>query len=203
LSVIAWITTVRCNLAFVQLKPDTRPVLKQVLSGLRISVVLIVIAVISSFVLQFIPVRRIEAYYWHLRHGTSMTIGGYRFPVPKHWYVDSISASDVLLVNLNTGDSIMVLTSSGPHRIALAAWEALTSRPIANASTSVLGRKEFQVSGETIVCIEKNLDSKAVRLYPIECRLESALEVTFQPYLFSTKDHDQMFYSMLQQVRRL
>ena len=72
-----------------------------------------------------------------------------------------------------------------------------------DGSTKILGRRELNVSGETTLCIEKNLDTKAVRLYPIECRSESALQVTFQPYLFSAKDHDQMFYSLLQQVQKL
>jgi len=47
----------------VRLKPDTRPISKQVLSGLKISAVLIVVAVMSLVVLQFIPVHRIKAYY--------------------------------------------------------------------------------------------------------------------------------------------
>ena len=185
----------------MRLKPDTRPVSKQVLSGLKISAVLIVAAVVFLVVLQFVPVHRIEAYYWHLRHGSSVAIGSYRFPVPKQWYVNYISADDVLLVNLNTGDGITVRTN--PHRFTLQNWEALVSRSMPDGSTRVLRRKELQVSGETMVCIEKNLDTKAVRFYPIECRSESALEVTFQPYIFSTKDHDQMFYSLLQQVQKL
>ena len=185
------------------MQPDPRPVSKKVLSGLKISAVLIATAVMSLVFLRFVPVHRIEAYYWHLRHGTSVELGSYRFPVPKQWYVDSYSANDVMLVDLNTGDSIMVRTSSGPSRFTLPAWEALTSRPMGDGSTKILGRRELQVSGETILCIEKNLDSKSVRLYPIECRSESALEVTFQPYLFSAKDHDHMFYSLLQQVQKL
>jgi len=165
--------------------------------------VLIAAAVTSLIILRFIPVHRIEAYYWHLRDGTSVAIGSYRFPVPKQWYVHYISDNDVMLVNLNTGDGITVRTSSGARRFTLPAWESLISRPMLDGSTKILGRKELQVSGEKIVCIEKNLDTNTVRFYPIECRSESALEVNFQPYLFSAKDHDQMFYSLLQQVQKL
>lgn len=178
-------------MAIVLLNPDTRPVSKQVLSGLKISAGLIVVTALSLVVLRFIPVHRVEAYYWHLRHGTSLAIGSYRFPVPKQWYVDYISANDVMLLNLNTGDGIMVRTSSGPQRFTLSAWEALVSRPVSDGSTKVLGRKELQISGETIVCIEKNLDTKSLRLYPIECRSESALEVssnrTFVPPKTTTR----------------
>jgi hypothetical protein len=157
----------------------------------------------SLVFLQFIPVHRIEAIYWHARHGTSIEVGSYRFPVPKQWYVDQYSPNDVMLIDLNTGDGITVRTSSGPSRLTLPAWETLNSRPTRNGSAKILGRRELQVGGETILCIEKNLDTKATRLYPIECRSENALEVSFLPYLFSTKDHDQMFYSLLQQVQKL
>src|SRR5947209_16432372 len=110
----------------------------------------------SLVFLRFVPVHRIEAYYWHLRHGTSVDIGRFRFPVPKQWYVDSYSANDVLLVDLNTGDSIMVRTSSGPNRFTLPAWETLISGPMRDGSTKILDRRELRVSGETILCFEKN-----------------------------------------------
>ena len=152
--------------------------------------------------LQFIPIHRIEAFYWHVRHGTSVNIGSFRFPVPKQWYVAQYSPNDVVLIDLDTGDSVMVRTSSGPSRFTLPAWEALISRPMRDGGTKILGRRELQVGGETILCVEKNLDTEAVRLYPIECRAENGLEVSFEPYLFSAKDHDQMFYSLLQQAHR-
>ena len=138
-----------------------------------------------------------------MRHGTSVEVGSYRFPVPKHWYIDHYSANDVMLVDLDTGDGIAVRTSSGPSRSTLPVWEALISRPMRDDTTKIVGRRELRVSGETILCIEKNVDTKAVRLYPIECRSENALEVSFVPYLFSAKDHDQMFYSLLQQMQKL
>jgi hypothetical protein len=108
-----------------------------------------------------------------------------------------------MLVDLNTGDVITVRTSSGPGRSTLAAWDALIRRSMADGSTKILGRRELHVSGETILCVETNFDTKALRLYPIQCRSESALEVTFEPNVLSAKDHDQMFYSLLQQVQKL
>jgi hypothetical protein len=183
--------------------PDTRSVSTQVLSGLKISGVFTAMLVMSLFFLHFIPVNRIEAFCWHARHSSSVEVGSYRFPVPKQWYVDRYSANDVMLVDLNSGDGISVRTSLVPSRSTLPAWEALISRPMRDGSTKILGRREFQVSGETILCIEKNLDTKAVHLYPIECRSENSLEVFFLPYLFSAKDHDQTFYSLLKQVQKL
>jgi hypothetical protein len=185
------------------MQPDTRPVSQQVLSGLKISAILVGLVIVCLVFLRFIPVHRIEAYYWHVRHGNSVEVGRYRFPVPKPWYVLTFSTNDVMLVDLNTGDGITVRKSSAVDRLTLASWEALVSRPMADGSKKILGRKELQVSGERILCVETNLNTKAVRLYPIQCRSETALEVTFQPYIFSAKDHDQMFYSLLQQIQKL
>jgi hypothetical protein len=187
----------------VGLEADTRPVSKQVLSGLKISAVLVAALITSLVLMSFIPVRRIEAFYWHWRHGTSIDVGSYRFPVPKQWYVTDLSTDDFLLVDLDNGDSISVRMSPRPGRFTLAAWEALITRPMLDGNTKILGRKELQISGETILCVEKNLDTKAVRIYPIECRSESALEVTFHPNILATTDHNQMFYSLLQQVQKL
>jgi hypothetical protein len=110
-----------------------------------------------------------------------------------------------MLVDLNTGDGITVRAGSAPTGFTLPAWAALISRPTPDGSSKmkVLRRKELQVSGEKILCFETNLDTKAIRLYPIQCRSESSLEVTFQPNILSAKDHDQMFYSLLQQVQKL
>ncbi len=185
------------------MQKDTRSVSQQVLSGLKISAVVVAVVVLSLVLLNFIPLRRIETYYWHMRHGNSVEVGTYRFPVPKQWYVDSFSANDVMLVDLSTGDDIMVRMSSVPGHSTLGAWGALISRPRPDGSTKILGRKELQINGEMVLCVEKNLDTKSVRLYPIECRSEGALEVNFQPYLFSAKDHDQTFYSLLQQLQKL
>jgi len=191
------------NLSPVRIQKDTRSVSQQVLSGLKISVVLVIVVIVSVVFLKFIPTRHIETYYWHVRHGNSVEVGHYRFPVPKQWYVDSFSANDVLLVDLNTGDGIAVRMSSVPGRSTLGDRDALISRPMRDGSTKILGRKELQVNGETFLCVEKTLDIKSVRLYPIECRSEGALEVTFQPYVCSAKDHDHMFYSLLQQLQKL
>ena len=187
----------------MRLEADTRPVSQQVLSGLKISGVLIVVVIMSLVLLRFIPVRRIESFYWHWRHGTSIDVGAYRFPVPKQWYVDYISADDFLLVDLNTGDTVSVRMSTRVSRSTLSAWEEFTIRPTPDGNMKTLGRKELQVSGERILCVEKDLDTKAVRLYPIECRSERGIEVTFQPNIFSTTEHNQMFYSLLQQVQKL
>jgi hypothetical protein len=179
-----------------------RSVPKKVFSGLKIGAVLVAVVALSLAFLSFIPVRRIEAYYWHLRHGNSVEVGGYRFPVPNQWYVNSLSANDVMLIDLNTGDSITVQVRSAVGRSTLAAWEALIAHPVPGGSEKVLRQKELQASAEPMVCVEKSMNAKGIILYPIYCRSESALDVTFAPQISSAKHDDQTFYSLLQQLRR-
>lgn len=135
-----------------------------------------------------------------MRHGTSIVVGKYRFPVPKGWYVVHQSADDLMLVDLNTGDAVSVQTSSRP-KATLAAWSALMTRPTPHGSLKTLGQKELQAGGEALLCMEQDFDTKPTHLYPIECRSDGGLEVTFTPYLSSGNGHSQMFYSLLQQVR--
>lgn len=184
-------------------QPDAPSVPRQVLSGLKISAALAAATLLLLVVVQFIPLHRIQAYVWHVRHGVSVHVGSYRFPVPRQWYVVNYSATDVMLIDLNTGDSISVRTGSMPGRSALESWLALDRSPMPNSNTKILDQKDMRVGDEMFVCIEKNVNSKAIRLYPIDCRSENGLEVTFQPYLFSAKDHDQMFYSLLRLVQKL
>lgn len=111
------------------------------------------------------------------------------------------SADDVFLVDLKTGDEIWVRTTFRP-KATLAAWSALMSRPLPDGSMKILGQRELQLDGEALVCIEREFDTKKFYLYPIECRSDGALEVTFTSDISSGEGDKQMFYSLLQQVRK-
>lgn len=181
----------------MRLLDDTRTVTHQVLSGLKISAFGVGTVIMISIFLSFIPVHRIEAFYWHLRHGVFINVGVYHIPVPKHWYVADHSSNDVMMVDLDTGDGILVRTSSA--RPTLAAWWAMTNRPASDGDMKIVGRRELQVGGETMICAERDLVAKSIHMYPIECRSEDGLEVTF----FAPRGHDETFYSLLQQVQKL
>ena len=45
---------------------------------------------------------RTAAWFWHLRHGTTLSIGNYVVPVPSNWYVESQSGEGQLLVRIDT-----------------------------------------------------------------------------------------------------
>jgi hypothetical protein len=91
------------------------------------------------------------------------------------------------------------------RRVQQLSWPGIGHRDLG----AVAGRKtsgsprcrrqgQLQINGEKVLCVEK----KVVRMYPISCRSESGLEVSFVPYLLSAKDHDQTFYSLLQQLQK-
>jgi hypothetical protein len=144
------------NLISVRMQPDTRPVSQQVLSGLKISAILVALVIVCLvFPASSFRCTASRRYYWHVRYGNSVEVGRYRFPVPKQWYVVSNSTNDVLLVDLNTGDGIAVRPSSASDRFTLASWEALMSRSMADGSTKILGRKELQVGGERILALRR------------------------------------------------
>ena len=183
------------------MKRDSRPVAEQVLSGLKIGTVILAIGAGVLICFYYIPKHRIEAYFWHLRHGHTIDVGQYRVPVPQQWYVERISENDAMLINLTTGDSILALTNGLP-KPTLSAWSNLTRRS-ANETMKPTGQRDFRISGESFLCIEQDFRTKTMHLYPIQCRSDGGFEVIFQPYFNVRKEHDGAFYSLLQRIQKL
>ena len=179
------------------MKKDARPISRQVLSGLKISAVIVALGAGLLYCSSFIPIR-IEAFVWHLRHGISVEVGSYRFPAPKEWYVEKSSPDDALLIDLRSGDSIDVREIHRSKRLTLAAWSEWVSHP--REDLKVTGRRELRIGNETILCLEEDFDLKKFHVYPISCRSEGALEVSFMPFLTSGNNRKETFYSMLQQT---
>jgi hypothetical protein len=65
------------------------------------------------------------------------------------------------------------------------------------------GQRNFNISGETFLCIEQEVDlgPKLGHIYPIQCLSDGGLEVNFQSYLGVGRVHDAAFYSLLQRVQ--
>jgi hypothetical protein len=181
-------------MAFIR---DPRPVWQQVLSGLKIGAVLIAVGASVRVLWPYTPVPRIEAYIWHLRHGNTIEVGQYRVPVPKQWYVEHISANDMMLIDLNTGD--VIRAGIDPVGLTLSKWSDLNSRMSTMETT---GQRDFHISGEKFLCFEQDLDAKSARLYPIQCRSDGGLEVNFVPYLGVGRKHDAAFYSLMQRIQK-
>jgi len=194
-------------MAFIR---DPRPVRQQILSGLKISAVLIAVGATVLLLGPYIPVRRIEAYIWHLRHGNSIGIGQYRVPVPKYWYVWPMEGNPptngVLMTDLNTGDGISAQQSDLLKGRTLSEWSEWVSRAFATSQTTKkTGQRDYRINGETFRCLEEDFDNgpKLGHLYSIECLSEGGLEVQFMTGLGVGRGHDAAFYSLLQRIQKL
>jgi hypothetical protein len=198
------------------MKRDPRPVSQQVVSGLKIGALLLVgigVVVCLSYIPVHrieasIPVRRIEAHIWHLRHGNTIDVGQYRVPVPMEWYVEPRISDGVMLIDLNTGDSTFVQTSGLPKGRTLSSWADFVSRASAISATMKTTRqRNFNINGETFLCIEQEVDIGPrlghIYIYPIQCLSDGGLEVRFQSHLAVGRMRYATFYSLLQRVQKL
>ena len=181
------------------LKKDSRPVFQQVLSGLMISAAMIAIVAGLAACLSFAPGSRITAFFWHLRYGTTVDVGVYRFPAPKQWYVQKFSSRDVLLFNLENGDTIQLMDTRGPNRLTLPKWSEVTSKP--SVDTKVTGQRALRIENENVLCVEKDVDMKNSHMFAVSCRSEGALEILFTSFRKSRESGNEAFYSMLQQTK--
>jgi hypothetical protein len=176
--------------------------LQQVISGIKIGAVPILSAIALLVFVHFIPVHRIEAYFWHIRHGNSIEVGGFICPALREWYVERISSDDVMMVNLKTGDGINVAKTANASQSSLAVWSQIMSRPAVGNGIRTRGRREIQLGGDPFVCIEQEFDVEVSRFYPIDCRSSGALELRFTPNPARGRERDEVFYSLLAQTRK-
>ena len=151
---------------------------------------------------KLIPIHRVQAYYWHVVHGTSIEFAGYRLPVPREWFVERQSPTDLMLIDLKTGDSISV-TPVPWVKQPLTSWVQAISRPTRDGMTKILGQREIEISNEAVVCLEQDVNLKQMHLYPIQCRSARGLEIRFTPQPVSGRKNVQKFYSLMQQIRKL
>ena len=91
---------------------------------------------------------------WHMRHGTSLTIGNYTGPIPMNWYVQDIDGVGPLLYRLDTDD------------------HTPTKRLKAHASISLL--EMSMQNNDRALAIKRSLDVGAIKKYS-----ESVLQHTF------------------------
>lgn len=186
------------------MRRDPRPVWQQVLSGLKIAAGIIIIGAAVLALPSYIPRARIANFVWHLRHGNTMDLLGYRIPVPRDWYVINQSHDDLGLVNVNSGDTVMVLPNKFPTHLPLSAWADSMSHPIIKHKDDfkTTGQRTFKVNDETLLCFEQVATRESIHLYMISCQSESGLTARF----FSVnagKERDEAFYELLQQIRKL
>jgi hypothetical protein len=170
-------------------------------SGLIIAATLLAFGVLVLLCLSLVPVHRVEAYVWHLRHGNFVTAGHFRFPVPEHWHVEVISQDMVMLVNLDNGDGVLLRSEKPPKGFTLARWSELqtTSSP----ERSIRATRELNVEGERVLCIERDDDLTRFKMHSIQCRAETGLDIMFTPNLSLDSEGSGRFYALLSHVQKM
>lgn len=106
---------------------------------------------------------RIEAWLWHLRHGTSINVGNHVVPVPANWYVESQEGGGQLLVRIDTSDqmpskklkahaSILLFPENPLNDLDLARLTSLDLMSLKKDGVEPVLRRTFNAGGGTISC---------------------------------------------------
>jgi hypothetical protein len=105
----------------------------------------------------------LKAWYWHIKHGTTVTVGAYVIPVPKDWYVED-QPNGVLLVRLDTDDNspvrrikshagIMAWSQGPVDDAALKRLMSITEEGLRKQGAAVIVRKSIEITGGTLSCV--------------------------------------------------
>lgn len=170
-------------------------------SGLIIAGTVVTFGALVLLCLWMVPVHRIESYLWRIRYGNFVTVGQFRFPVPKHWYVEAISTQMATLVDLDNGDGILLRSQKPPQGFTLARWSQLQAGS-AERPHKIRATRVFSVKGERLLCIERDEALPRFRMHSIECRTETGLDVLFTPKLGLDTERQGRFYSLVDQIQR-
>jgi hypothetical protein len=158
---------------------------------------------------------RIRAVAWHILHGDSIAVAGYRIAVPSHWFAELDNPSDTDLWNARTGEHIWFRSFPKPPNFTLAFWSDLEQRRLNDPKNPIVGKRELRVADEPFVCFEKdfavalppassaNLTQPTVHLPSVWCSSEGPLDVAFFGGMHATPRHDYAeFYSILGSVQK-
>jgi hypothetical protein len=152
---------------------------------------------------------RIRAVAWHVLHGDSVAVSGYRVAVPPRWFVEQdASDGDAQLWNTKTGKSAWFRSFPKPSNFTLAIWSDLvqkTNEKSMNDSESpIVGKRELSVAGERFICFEKDFEKKGTHLPSVECKSSGPLDVTFFGGMRAEPRRDYSeFYSLMASVQKI
>lgn len=133
--------------------------------AIELSLLALAVIVAAGYVLYCYQ-PRIRAAAWHVLHGDSVAVAGYRIVVPSHWFAEESSPDipdDIHLWNSKTGESIWLHSFPKPPNFTLAFWSDLEQRRLNDPKNPVIEKRELRVADEPFVCFEKDF---AVALPP-------------------------------------
>ena len=139
---------------------------------------------------------------WHVLHGDSLSVAGYRIAVPSQWFVEQFAANDAHLLNARTGEAIWLRSLPKPSMFTLAAWTDFVQNQMNDVGNPIIGRSELSVAGEPFVCFERdfqgnvpagasdNSSPEAGNLPSVECNSAGLLDVMFFAGTHAPPAHD-------------
>jgi hypothetical protein len=158
---------------------------------------------------------RIKAVAWHVLHGDSFAVAGYRIAVPSHWFVEELASDDVQLWNVRTGESIWVRSFPKPANFTLASWSDLVQKRLNDPKNPIVGRREILVADEPFVCFERDFavvlpptvlastSERTIHMPSVECTSAGPLDVKLFAGLRAAPQHDYSeFYSILGSIQK-
>jgi hypothetical protein len=149
---------------------------------------------------------RIWALAWHVQHGDSIAVSGYRVAVPSHWFVEQgASVDDARLWNTRTGESVWFHSFRKPHNFTLALWSDLAQKQSEGSENVIVRRKELNVAGEPFVCLEQDFEkSKGIHLPSVDCKSAGPLDVMVFGGMRAEPRRDYPeFYSLMASIQKV
>lgn len=157
---------------------------------------------------------RIRAGAWHLLHGSSATVAGYRIRVPRDWFVEQPSAKDARFWNTRTGESICFRASPKSPNFTLDFWSHVVQGHTGDVAIRVVGRRDLQIAGQSFLCLEQDYaaqlpkslsDSGPTELHlpSVDCTSTGPLDATFYAGIRAAPryDYDEC-YSLLVSIQK-
>ena len=152
---------------------------------------------------------------WHVLHGDSLFVAGYRIAVPSHWFVEQLASDDAHLLNARTGEAIWLRSLPKPSMFTLAAWSDFVQNQMNDVGNPITGRSELSVAGEPFVCFERdfqvnvpagasaNPSPPTGHLPSVECNSAGLLDVMFfaGTHVAPARDYSE-FYSLMASIEK-
>jgi hypothetical protein len=159
---------------------------------------------------------RIRAIAWHLLHGDSVAVAGYRVAVPILWLVEQSNSQDATLWNTRTGESIWLHSFPKPSSFTLASWSDLVQKRMKDPKNLIVGRRELQVADEPFLCFERdfeivlpssvtaNASDQTVHGPSVECTSTGPLDVMFYGTIRPARRNDySQFYAIVGSIQKI
>lgn len=153
---------------------------------------------------------------WHVLHGDSLSVAGYRVAVPSQWFVEQLAPDDAHMLNARTGEAIWLRSVPKPSMFTLSAWTDFVQNQMNDVRNPITGRSELSVAGEPFVCFERddfpsnvpagasaNPSSQTGHLPAVECNSAGLLDVMFFAGTHVAPAHDYSeFYSLMGSIEK-